>query len=227
MDVTFLTTQFKVKEIVQDCIESIRAIYPEVPLVVVDDGSRDASTEYLRELANKDKYTLAIASEDNLGQGDALHLGISHIDTPYVFTLHADTETQRGGFLEEMLERFLAEPNLFAIGHRVPVHKIGPLQCVWPTAMMMDLVKYSELSPFKSGGLPCVIPTMIEAQEKGYLLEDFPIFDYIEHKGTSVRSDGGGTIRKAIEERIISGEISREDWDRMTQWKNRFRGYFE
>jgi len=216
LNVTAVVCNFKTKELIHRCVESFRVWYPDLGLIIVDDGSRDRSTEYIQRLSEGEWNTTAIIRKDNRGHGPSLNLGISHVHTRYVFTMDSDCTFNKAGFLEKMLERFHAEPKLFAIGKRVLAWKKSATLYVRPAMMMMDRKKFLKLKPFIHHGAPA-LETMIDAQERGFLLEDFPILDYVNLHG------GSGT-RTALGKQIEAGEVSYEEFSR---WQPHLRGYFE
>lgn len=214
-DVTVLICHFKAENLTRRCVEGFRMHYPEVLLVVVDDGSRDRSTEYIRELGERPD-TLTVIREDNGGHGAALNTGMNHVETRYVFTMDNDVTLHRGGFLELMRERFHAEPRLFSIGRRVRARKGTDMLYVHPSVMMMDRKKFRLGRPFTvNHGAPALDP-MVEAQARGEILEDFPVLDYVDLHG------GSGT-RKALRAQIAAGEIGRDEIDR---WNTMIRRHF-
>ena len=214
-DVTALVCQFKTRELIQRCVESFREHYPHIPLVIVDDGSRDESTEYTRELGEHEGI-LTVISEDNQGHGPAMNLGITYVDTPYVFTMDSDCTIEKDGLLEGMREIFDDYPITFAVGKQVPRYKTGGLY-IRPSAMMMDIEKFHKLRPFILHGAPA-LHTMTDAEKHGYALVDFPVLDYIDLHG------GSGT-RRAVQELIERGEIDGEEFSRLQPMlKHQLRG---
>jgi glycosyltransferase involved in cell wall biosynthesis len=190
-DCTVLIVNFRTLRHTRTCIETLRAAYPSVPLLVVDNGSADESTDYLKHLADADPATSVLFNGENVYHGPALHQGMARITTQYAFLFDSDCEVMRGGFLELMLERFAAEPLLYAIGKRgwtnwhgySPVDERQPHTAyVHPFACMVDREKYFTLPPFVHHGAP-LWRNMWGARRAGYLLEHVPIEDYILHHG--------------------------------------------
>jgi glycosyltransferase involved in cell wall biosynthesis len=61
-------------------------------LVVVDDGSTDATAKVLAELMDEDPRVRVITQDVNQGKGAALRLGFSAVRLPYVVVQDADLE---------------------------------------------------------------------------------------------------------------------------------------
>lgn len=64
----------------------------EFELVLVDDGSKDGSTQLLRELAAKDKRVRVIELRRNFGQSAAMLAGIRESSGGYVVTMDGDLQ---------------------------------------------------------------------------------------------------------------------------------------
>jgi len=118
--------------------------------------------------------------------------------TPYVFTLDSDCVVQRPGFLEAMHAQATAG-DVYALGSLRWMDPFGyDLQAgaryytryVHPYAMLIDRIKYLGLPPFVHHGSPC-LRNMRAAQRRRYNLVDFPVADYIEHRGRGTCSRYG------------------------------------
>lgn len=201
-DITVVVINYKTEKLTRQCVETFRTHYPTTPLIVVDNGSDDDSTLYIRTLT--DDHTTIILNSNNLGHGPAMHQEILALTTPYFFTLDSDCITRKGRFLELMLERFKLNSNLYAIGwlrHVNPISGVASscrrycgrnlVPYIHPSAALHDRSKYLTLSPFYHRGAPC-IDNMREATAKGYDLESFPIEKYVKHlvAGTRRMWDG-------------------------------------
>jgi len=201
-DITVIVINYKTEKLTKQCVESFRTRYPIIPLVVVDNGSDDDSTLYIRTLT--DDYTTIVLNSENIGHGPAMHQEILALKTPYFFTLDSDCVIHKGGFLELMLERFKLNPNLYATGWLRYVNPLSGVATqvydpdkskfipyIHPSAALHDRLKYLTLPPFYHRGAPC-IDNMREATAKRYDLESFPIARYIKHlvAGTRRMWDG-------------------------------------
>ncbi len=63
---------------------------PRIELIVVDDGSKDGTSDILRELQHK--YTFKLHQKPNGGKGSALRLGFKEVTGDLVVIQDADTE---------------------------------------------------------------------------------------------------------------------------------------
>lgn len=81
------------------CIDRIlqHTAYPQYELLVVDNASSDGTTDYLRELAERDIPKLrVIFNEKNIGFAAGNNVGIRACDSDYVVLLNNDTLITRG-----------------------------------------------------------------------------------------------------------------------------------
>ena len=118
--VTILVPNYKTVELTKICLRLIRKwTDPKlIQVVVIDNDSQDASTDYLRSL---EWITLierpAIAGESG-GQSHAraLDLGMAHADTPYLLSIHTDSWVHHPQWLEFLLESIESEPGIAGVG---------------------------------------------------------------------------------------------------------------
>jgi glycosyltransferase involved in cell wall biosynthesis len=201
-------------------VETLRQAYPTVALLVVDNGSADESTDYLRQLAKRDPAVEILLNATNLYHGPALHQGMIAISTDFVFLLDSDVEILRGGFLESLLRRFAEDPLLYAIGKRgwtnryghPPVDRRQPHTAyVHPFACMIDRRKYLKLPPFEHHGAP-LWRNMWGARRAGFHLEHVPIEDYVHHHGAvTANAHGYGLDRR------LRAQAAMNNWE----WRTR------
>ena len=188
-------------DLTKKCIESLRRGYLKVTIVAIDNGSKDASTLYIRNLSRKDPHLQGVLLAQNLTHGPALHLGMRTAQTQYVFTLDSDCVVKKPGFIETLLKMFREDARLYAVGHKDLVNNRGTarkgvdrtkfIQHVHPSAMMIDRKKYLQLPPFEYHGSPAVA-NMRAVPEHGWKLADFPIAGYIHHMGGGTRKKFSG-----------------------------------
>ena len=98
-DITVVVINYRTLDLTERCITSLRLYYPQVQLLVSDNGSADESTEYLRGLGKADPFARVILHKRNLHHGPALHHAVQAAGTP----------EQR----EKFLTRFAGEKPVF------------------------------------------------------------------------------------------------------------------
>jgi glycosyltransferase involved in cell wall biosynthesis len=197
--ITILLVNYKTLELTKICLESFRFFYPNINILLIDNGSQDQSTTYIQEIAAFDERITGIINSKNLNHGPALHQGITQIQSRFVLTLDTDCQVIRLGFLEKMVH-FFNEPKTYAVGSLVtldrfgyqvsPYHKLSYSAYIQPYCMLIDRQKYLQFKPFMHHGSPC-LHNLKEAESNGYQLVDFPVYEYVIHFGCGTCSKYG------------------------------------
>lgn len=117
MDVTLLIPHYQTLDAIRLCLRSIRRFTQPLPRVLVlDNGSADASRDYLRSLGWIECVDTGIANDLIGAQAAALNLGAARVTTAAFAVLHSDTYVHRAGWLA-MLQRVLGR-GYAAVGSR-------------------------------------------------------------------------------------------------------------
>jgi len=190
LDCTALITHFQTPELLRVAARSFKTWYPHTPVLVVDNGSRDASELVLGELSDEYPGSLRVMRlERNYFHGPALDIAFrSAIETEYVFTLDSDTETVSGGFLEQMVALLESAPENYSSGRVIRVNKRGfatrngAYELCWIPYAMFRRSTYLTLPPFEHHGVPN-LRNGIAAARMGYSFLDFPVDEYVNHLG--------------------------------------------
>jgi glycosyltransferase involved in cell wall biosynthesis len=206
--VTALVVNYRTLEFTQRCVETLLAQYPSLPLMVIDNGSEDRSTAFLRDLESERDNVRVQFNERNIHHGPALDQGMRLATTPFVFTLDSDCEVLDSGFIEEMLRQF-NDPQVYAVGELRYKNRFGYTYAYWyedgkdraswipyvhPYAMLVDRRKYFSLPPFIHHGAPC-IRNMGSARSAGYSVSHFPVYDFVRHHRGGTSATHGFGIR--------------------------------
>lgn len=195
---------YQTPQLVDTAVRSFRRCYPSVPVLVIDNGSRDASRDVIEGLRNELPAVTALFLDGNRYHGPAMDLALRHLESDLVFLLDSDTETLRGGFLEEMVA-LCDPPMVYGSGEVVRVNDRGfadkgEIPVLVSAYMLIDRRLYLELPPFVHHGLPA-LQNFKAAAEAGYRLAEFSVGDYVEHfgRGTAERYGYGLGWRSRID----------------------------
>jgi len=210
--ITAVIVNYRTERLTERCVETLLRYYPDVHLILIDNGSQDGSTDYIMDLSIRKDTVTCIINEENLYHGPAMDQGIRSSTSRYVFILDSDCEILKGGFLEKMLVLF-NDPNLYAVGRLTSMDRYGyetelrssrVVRYVHPSAMLIDRHKYLRLSGFVHHGSPC-LRNMKEAERQGYGVCGFPVHEFVLHygRGTCSRYGYGLGPRTSIE-RLLS-----------------------
>jgi len=138
-DITVVIAQWMQTRMTMGAIKNIRKHYPDIPLIVVDDGTDDPRGQaafnqaYSRpaysakERLDPDMTELDLAHQMGLiqlikvgkhvGHGSALDYAVEQVDTPLMLTMDNDMRIVEGGLVEEYLEKMNEDPdNIYAVG---------------------------------------------------------------------------------------------------------------
>ena len=194
MEITTVIINFQTPDYLNTAVNSFCSEYPDIPVLIIDNGSRDNSKEMITRLQTKWPNVEAEFLDDNIYHGPAMNkAAIELVKTKYIFFLDSDTETLKGGFIEEMYS-LLQENKVYAVGGLNQVNERGfqttdgNITILQTPYMLLDRELYSGFKPFIHHGQPTML-NYRDAWEKGYELRSFPVSKYIYHKwrGTAER----------------------------------------
>jgi GT2 family glycosyltransferase len=106
---------YRCRDLLRDCLASLREHAPQARVLVVDNDSRDGTVELVRSEFPEVDLT---ASHANLGFGRASNLGIRRGARPYVLCLNPDTRVQ-AGVLQQLVELMDGRPEVGICGCRL------------------------------------------------------------------------------------------------------------
>ncbi len=176
---------YQTPDLLENAVTSFKRFYPEVHTVIVDNGSKDESSNVIRKLYKEYNLCESLFLKKNLGHGPAMHAIIERAEYEFYFFLDSDTVTKRGGFLEKMLVEF-DDPSVYGVGEVGLFNKRGffdeesGISMLIAAYMLIRSYFYQKLPPFEHHGAP-VAQNFYEASKKGYHMIDFPIEQFITH----------------------------------------------
>lgn len=184
--VTVVIIHYNTPELLSETISSFRVYYPDVPMLVIDNGSDETHVQQL-ELLQQTYSTEVIYLPENIYHGPAMDYAVDKVKTPYIFFLDSDTRTEHGAFLEKMVSELDQDGNNYGIGKRKKINTRGftdknGFYALSTPFMMIAKKHYNSLPAFIHHGIPTV-RNFKQATEMGLNLLHFPIEDYIYHKG--------------------------------------------
>ncbi|MBI4547438.1 MAG: glycosyltransferase family 2 protein [Ignavibacteriae bacterium] len=189
--VTAVIINFQTPDLTRRAVISFRTHYPTLPLLLIDNGSKDESISMLEEIRQQSPAcTDVILNSHNLHHGPAMDQALRYLQSPYVLFIDSDCEILKGGYLESMLNLIQHERKAYAIGKRIYMNKRGfdiaksdeAILYIRPIFMLINRELYLTLPPFQRHGTPC-LENMRAATEQKLLLIDFPVELYIQHRG--------------------------------------------
>jgi len=105
-EVTILIPHYQTLDAIRLCLRSIRRYtQPPYRVLVLDNGSTDASLDYLRGLAWIECIDSGVRNDLIAAQAAALNAGAARVATPYFLVIHSDTYVHRAGWLTFLVAR--------------------------------------------------------------------------------------------------------------------------
>ncbi|OGC87318.1 hypothetical protein A3D70_01055 [Candidatus Adlerbacteria bacterium RIFCSPHIGHO2_02_FULL_54_18] len=123
--VSILVPCFNEEKTLAHTVESLLALqYPQdkLQIVVIDDGSRDATQAIGRDYAHRYPESILFLQKKNGGKYTALNLGIEHSHGEIVGCLDADSFAAKDALIEAV-KRFESDENIMAITPVMQVYK--------------------------------------------------------------------------------------------------------
>lgn len=218
-DVTCIIVNYRTPHLIPKVVGSFRRFYKTVPILLVDNGS--GNSRRAMDAAKREHQPLDVLYlPTNIYHGPAAHIAIGKVQTRYAFLLDTDCTCRRGRFLELMLRRF----------HRSDVYAVGKVRLVsrsgvalWPQrgkkglryveswAMMLDLHKYRQLSPFCASGASG-INMVHSARRKKFKVASYSIQRHIGHLGAGTRRMFNGAWNPSPNARASKWKGGQKDW---------------
>jgi glycosyltransferase involved in cell wall biosynthesis len=198
--VTAVIVNYQTADLLRTAAGSLRRHYPGLPLLLVDNGSKDGSRSVIEEFcAGTSGVVRPILNEINIHHGPAMDQALRAAATPYILFLDSDCEVLDAGFLEEMVRLLDERPEHYAAGQRIYMDRRGfdaarsdegAVPYIRPVCMLIRRDLYLTLPPFQLHGAPC-LDNMTEASRRGLGLLDVPIGNWVAHKGRGTASRHG------------------------------------
>ncbi len=199
-DLSVVIVNYRTPDILETAAASFRKFYPDVKLVIVDNGSNDRSLEVIGSLVKSNpEKTKSLMLEKNYYHGPAMDKAMRSLERKVVFFLDTDTETYCGGFIELMLQEMNRDEKIYGVGRVDRVNKRGfavedGTETILISAyMMLRRSTYLGLPPFKHHGMP-TLDNFSAAKSRGYSLRNFDIASYVRHYGRGTASKFGYSL---------------------------------
>ena len=189
--VTAVVINFQTPDLTRRAVASLRRWYPELPLLLIDNGSADESPSVLRALAGASPaLTTLLCNPRNLHHGPAMDQAMRHLLSDELFFLDSDCVIIAGGILERLHDALHDSDRTYAAGKRIFLNSRGfdvapgprAHPYIRPICMLIRRREYLALPPFRRHGAPC-LDNMRAAITAGFQLAHVPVDHYVQHEG--------------------------------------------
>lgn len=110
-EVSVIIPNFNGKKYLKDCLDALLIQdFSSYEIVVVDNGSKDGSVQYLRQ--NYPQVRL-VALAENTGFCGAVNVGIRTSQAKYILLLNNDTIVEKG-FIQALVQDIKKSPDIFS-----------------------------------------------------------------------------------------------------------------
>ncbi|HBC44617.1 MAG: Glycosyltransferase/rhamnosyltransferase [Candidatus Collierbacteria bacterium GW2011_GWB1_45_35] len=120
-DLAVIIVNYNTKELLEDCLNSVfKADSPKdgLQVIVVDNGSKDGSVEFLRKFEKSHPHLIFIGSSVNLGFAKGNNVGVDATDAKHLLFLNSDTVVRRYALVKP-LKYLKAHPKVGAVTIRL------------------------------------------------------------------------------------------------------------
>ena len=145
MNVSLIIPSYNNLRHLKNCYTSIRKYYPEVELILMDDGSTDSTWEWLNSL--DDSHIFLYKSPSRVGHTILYDKGIELAKNDIVGILHADMIVS-AGYLENLIKHLDKKKVVCATRIEPPLHGPGPEKIIRDFGQDFDTLKISEFEAF-------------------------------------------------------------------------------
>jgi GT2 family glycosyltransferase len=189
--VTAVIINFRTSDLTCRAVTSFRSFYPDVPLLLIDNGSGDRSVQVL-EACVRDAGGNArlLTNPHNLHHGPAMDLALRELQSRFVLFIDSDCVITKGGFLEIMRTKLEEMEQRYAAGKLIFMNRRGydvagssnAFPYIRPICMLIKRELYLRLPPFRRHGAPC-LDNMRAAVRNNLGLIHVPVEEYLIHEG--------------------------------------------
>jgi glycosyltransferase involved in cell wall biosynthesis len=122
--ITLIVPSYNNLRHMKNAYNSIRKFYPNVDLILMDDGSTDGTLDWLKSLVDKDPYLKIYESKERVGHTILYDVGIEMATTKVVGILHADM-ILGPGYIENTMKHLRPGRVVCATRVEPPLHPQG------------------------------------------------------------------------------------------------------
>jgi hypothetical protein len=131
-EVTILIPHFQTLDAIRLCLRALRRHTPAGYRVrVLDNGSRDASRDYLRSLAWIELVDTGLDNETWQSHFECLNAAVAAVTTPYFVVMHSDLYVHDGGWLQFLRGKLDSGPYAAVGARHQSIPARGPWTLLW------------------------------------------------------------------------------------------------
>jgi len=196
-----------IQNTVDNCVSYLEGKVSDYEVVVVNDGSQDATKDIVLEMSSKNSKIVLVNHEVNKGYGAALRSGFEEASCEYIFFMDSDgqfdiqdldrllplagPENVIIGYREDRADSFIRSLNAWLYGMYIYLMfglNVKDMDCAFK---IFPNKAYQDIKPIKSGGALFTAEFLIKLKKAGYQLKEVPVRHFPRQFGTQ----SGANIR--------------------------------
>jgi len=189
-----------IQNTVENCISYLEYTVSDYEVVVVNDGSQDATKDIVLEMSAKNSKIVLVNHEVNKGYGAALRSGFEEAGREYIFFMDSDGQFNIQdldrllplvgpeyvviGYREDRADSFIRSLNAWLYGMYIYLMfglNVKDMDCAFK---IFPHKAYQDLKPIKSGGALFTAEFLIKLKKAGYILKEVPVRHFPRQFGT-------------------------------------------
>lgn len=127
--VSVIIAGYNEAETVAETIQSVIPLYPNLQIIVVDDGSTDEMADVANQVAARHKNVIVLSRSERGGKSSALNMGLNQATGEVVVTIDADSHLSQNSIVE--LIQPLKNPSVAAVSASVLAWNPFRNLCTW------------------------------------------------------------------------------------------------
>lgn len=125
--ISVLVPAYNEEAVIEEVVKNYGVInYPNFEIIIVDDGSKDATYEAAKAAAEQSLLDIKVFRKENGGKASALNFALSQALGEFVLCMDADSKLSPDT-LKYGVRHFSSNPNLAAVAGKVKVENTGSL----------------------------------------------------------------------------------------------------
>jgi len=196
-EITAISVTYRTPELVRAAYSTLRGIYPNLRIVMVDGSGDHPCADYVGKLEAGDPLLRAFRYGYNIGHGRGMHAALTHIQSRFALIFDSDVEFREPGLIEAM--RAALGEGMYGVGDVQRVNRRGfnvkrkGIAYLHPALCLIDRRQYFRFHPFAHHGAPAIhaMIDLADMELSERMLGHFPVDSFAYHRWEGTRQEFG------------------------------------
>lgn len=196
-NVTAIIVSYNTRDLLRNCVESIRKFYPTLKIIIIDGSPPDSDCwQYVAGL--EDDNTKVRLLEHNGGHGPGMVKGIELCETDYFLLCDSDVEIKQNRSIERMMHYFNTKScdygrEIYGLGKVIQTDSLGNntdygIDYLHPHFALIKKDAYLKFDPIINHGAPLINAMLHICIAGGARVVNFPVENFIIHHERGTRA---------------------------------------